>query len=208
MKHYLYAKLGHNSIRDNKVIHVFVFFKLLRWFRSLMHLSMLIQSFSLLCEAKSYWLLTCTAICTSLTSPTNGFISYGPDTSAPFDLGTTATYGCNPGYGLSGGSATRTCTGANSWSGSAPVCLGTIIWCSCRPNTFPQIIVIIITCLFLDPIPNGEITYSPNISPFDVGTTATYSCNTGFYLDGNSARTCSGSGTWDGSTPRCLGMPM
>ena len=31
VKHYLYAKFGHNSIRDNKVIHVFVFFKLLRY---------------------------------------------------------------------------------------------------------------------------------------------------------------------------------
>ena len=47
-------------------------------------------------------------------------------------------------------------------------------------------------------------------SPFDFGTTATYSCNEGYYLQGEDVRTCveDGSGVngiWSGSTPRCAG---
>ena len=62
------------------------------------------------------------------------------------------------------------------------------------------------TCSSLGSLSNGGIAYSPDTtSLFNIGTTATYSCNTGYYLDGNSARTCTGSCTWDGSTPRCLG---
>ncbi len=44
-------------------------------------------------------------------------------------------------------------------------------------------------------------------APFDVGTTATYSCIEGFYLDG-AVRTCEGTereGVWSESEPQCVG---
>ena len=67
-------------------------------------------------------------MCTSLTSPSNGLISYGPDTTSPFNYQTTATYSCNAGYGLSGGDRTRQCvsfgSGDGGWSGTAPTCEG------------------------------------------------------------------------------------
>ena len=68
-----------------------------------------------------------------------------------------------------------------------------------------------ITCTSLNLINNGLITFSPDTtSPFDFGTTASYSCNQGSYLVGNVARTCGGdgsgvAGTWSGSTPVCAG---
>ncbi len=71
--------------------------------------------------------------CSSLTAPTNGRISYAIDTTAPFDFGTTATYQCNPGFGLNRGNRERSCGGLNQlgeWSGVAPTCE--------RKNTYIQ----------------------------------------------------------------------
>ena len=36
--------------------------------------------------------------------------------------------------------------------------------------------------------------------------TATYSCNTGYNLTGDSTRTCQATGNWSGSAPTCVGM--
>ena len=46
---------------------------------------------------------------------------------------------------------------------------------------------------------NGVVTLTGN-SP---GDTATYSCNTGFELNGVENRTCLGSGLWENSPPTC-----
>ena len=58
-------------------------------------------------------------------------------------------------------------------------------------------------------IPNGTITYSPDsTSIFSFSTTATYSCNQGFYPSHTSVRTCTGSGAtsfWGGEEPECVG---
>ncbi len=59
------------------------------------------------------------------------------------------------------------------------------------------------------------ISYSsPDITaPFDLGTAAVYTCNTGFFLEGNMMRSCGGSeasivGAWDGTNPRCSGIEL
>ena len=56
--------------------------------------------------------------CGTLTAPTNGTISFTTTT-----FGSTATYSCNTGYTLSGGSI-RTCQSDGTWSGSVPTCEG------------------------------------------------------------------------------------
>ena len=38
-----------------------------------------------------------------------------------------------------------------------------------------------------------------------VGSTATYSCNTGFNLVGGKTRVCRAGGVWSGKTPDCQG---
>ncbi len=38
-----------------------------------------------------------------------------------------------------------------------------------------------------------------------VGSTATYSCNTGFNLVGDKTRVCRAGGVWSGKTPDCQG---
>ena len=50
---------------------------------------------------------------------------------------------------------------------------------------------------------NGQVNQTAG-TPF--GQTATYSCNTGYNLVGNSTRTCQASGNWSGSAPTCQGM--
>ena len=63
--------------------------------------------------------------CSSLTI-SNGAITYNPNMTSPFDIGTVATYSCNAGFHLSG-SFTRTCVTSGTlgvWTGTAPLCLG------------------------------------------------------------------------------------
>ena len=50
---------------------------------------------------------------------------------------------------------------------------------------------------------NGQATH---IAGTTVGQTATYSCDTGYNLVGNSTRTCQATGEWSGSAPVCEGV--
>ena len=50
---------------------------------------------------------------------------------------------------------------------------------------------------------NGQVDHTVGTS---LGQTATYSCNTGYNLVGNSTRTCQVTGNWSGSAPTCQGM--
>ena len=55
----------------------------------------------------------------------NGFIIYAPDDMADFDIGTVATYECNPGFNLIG-DITRDCVEVDvntaEFNREAPVC--------------------------------------------------------------------------------------
>ena len=48
---------------------------------------------------------------------------------------------------------------------------------------------------------NGRVDYETTL-----GSTATYTCNTGYQLDGDSTRTCQSDETWSGSAPTCTRM--
>ena len=51
---------------------------------------------------------------------------------------------------------------------------------------------------------NGQVSH-PNGTTF--GQKATYSCNTGYNLVGDSTRMCQADGMWSGSEPTCIGEP-
>ena len=53
-----------------------------------------------------------------------------------------------------------------------------------------------------DPV-NGQVNHTAG-TQFEHN--ATYSCNTGYNLVGNSTRTCQASREWHGSAPTCEGM--
>ena len=60
-----------------------------------------------------------------------------------------------------------------------------------------------VDCGNLTDLANGSVKHTPGTT---LGQTATYSCNTGYNLVGDSTRTCQATGNWSGSAPSCPGM--
>ena len=65
------------------------------------------------------------------------------------------------------------------------------------------IILIVVDCGSLTDPANGSVTHTAGTT---FGQTATYSCNTGYNLVGDSTRTCQATGVWSGTAPTCQGM--
>ena len=64
-------------------------------------------------------LSSCLAVdCDPLSAPVNGQVSFPSGTT----LGSNATYSCNIGHNVQGGTPMRTCNSNGDWSGSAPTC--------------------------------------------------------------------------------------
>ena len=127
-------------------------------------------------------------------------------------IGSVATYSCSDGYSLTG-EPTRTCLPTGSWSGSQPSCTGIIciaiieivqracrFECSCVFVFFASVV----DCGALENPVNGLVAYSDTT----FSSTATYSCSTGYTLDGVAMRNCLASGTWSGSQPMCAGPAL
>ena len=103
-------------------------------------------------------------VCPDLTPPTSGAVSYNPVGSRL--LNTVATYRCNTGYVLTGGTTTRTCQSDRTWSGSEPTCQGTDVLlqyatsnvCMCahafaEPQTGLYLSVQVFSVVHLPPLP-------------------------------------------------------
>ena len=61
----------------------------------------------------------------------------------------------------------------------------------------------VVDCSTLTNPANGQVSHTSGTT---FGQTATYSCNTGYNLVGDSTRTCQATGEWSGSTPTCQSM--
>ena len=119
---------------------------------------------------------TCTrVVCSNLPSPANGQVSF----SSGLAVGSRATYTCSSGYVLVG-EESRTCQADGNWSGRAPICR-------------------IVRCGGLNDPSNGQVRITNDVP----GSTATYTCNSGYTLVGGETRTCQNDGTWSGSAPTC-----
>ena len=116
-----------------------------------------------------------TVQCSTLSDPSNGRVSQQGN-----NPGDRASYTCNSGYELVGQS-TRTCQNNGQWSGVAPTCTQIV----CRNLSNP---------------PNGRVTLSIGVF---IGSQATYTCNRGYSLVGDSTRVCQNDGTWTGRAPIC-----
>jgi len=105
-----------------------------------------------------------------------GSIAYSNDGRFP----STATYTCGPGFSLVG-LETRSCASDGNWGGETPVC---------KPNP----------CTPPTNVTNGVVAASNNL---EYPSTATYTCDTGFSLQGPTALSCLPTGAWDRSPPTC-----
>jgi len=123
---------------------------------------------------------TCVGVdCGSLT----GTLSNGEVQHASTRHPNAATYTCNIGYELVG-APTRACSVSATWAGSAPSCRGKTCAAASGPN-------------------NGGVSVS-NGGRYP--STATYTCNTGYELNGDASSACiAATLRWDGATPTCLG---
>ena len=63
----------------------------------------------------------------------------------------------------------------------------------------------VVDCGTLTNPANGQVSHTAGTT---FGQTATYSCNTGYNLMGNSIRTCQATGVWSGSASSCQGTSM
>ncbi|XP_064386521.1 uncharacterized protein LOC135335055 isoform X2 [Halichondria panicea] len=136
---------------------------------------------------------SCSALCDDITL-TNGRVTYGP-TSSPRLEGTTATHNCNFGY-VRFGEEERICQSNRTWSGDVVTCNAII----CPP---------------VADSPYGSISYSPNTSPYLIGTNARYTvtCPPGQERRGDGGRNCFGDGSstmgaWTGTAPICAGQSV
>ena len=64
-------------------------------------------------------------------------------------------------------------------------------------------LILTVDCGNLTDPANGQVNHTGGTT---VGQTATYSCNTGYNLVGDSTRTCQARENWSGSAPTCQGM--
>ena len=68
-----------------------------------------------------YTVNTVPTTCPDLIVPANGMISYNMGTASLRPVDTVATFTCDTGYTLTGGT-TRVCASGGVWSGSPPTC--------------------------------------------------------------------------------------
>ena len=64
------------------------------------------------------------------------------------------------------------------------------------------LLYIAVDCGTLTNPANGQVTYTAGTL---FGQTATYSCDSGYNLVGESVCTCQATGVWSGSVPTCQG---
>ena len=112
--------------------------------------------------------------CPPLSPPSNGKVMFSD--TRPFS---STTYTCDVGFQLIG-SARRICTRALTWSEEDPICIK-------------------LRCPTLLPPSNGHVSLM-GLGPLQ----ASYTCDSGFSLVGQSVRTCEQSGKWSGEPPVCV----
>ena len=146
-------------------------------------------------------------ICGRLYNPMNGRVNFG--SVAP---GSKALYTCDRGYLLFGQSL-HTCQVNGLWSGVTPVCKGKLILISSfnicsieiweiHVSTFTKqscIIYSVVDCGSPSKLISGSVTFFSTI----FGSTATYSCDHGYVMVGQSIHICQVDGNWSGRKPLC-----
>ncbi|XP_078666467.1 polycystin family receptor for egg jelly-like isoform X3 [Branchiostoma floridae x Branchiostoma belcheri] len=132
------------------------------------------------CQADGTWsnpVPTCTPVqCPARAAPANGAVSPTGAVSYP----NSVTFTCNQGYVLNG-TADTTCQTDGTWSNPVPTC--TPVQCPARAAPANGAVS-----------PTGAVPY-PN--------SVTFTCNSGYTLNGVPRPTCQADGTWSHPVPTC-----
>ena len=117
-------------------------------------------------------------------------------------FGETATYSCDTGFTLIG-DTTRTCQATGLWSGNAPTCQRMLqfFW-KLEEHCVTQSLFLstVVDCGTLSDPANGQVSHPSGTTS---GQIATYSCDPGYNLTGESTRMCQVNRTWSGIAPTC-----
>ncbi|KNC54883.1 uncharacterized protein AMSG_12362 [Thecamonas trahens ATCC 50062] len=132
------------------------------------------------CQANQAWTGSDPTCNPAACSPNLSSPLYGSVSSASGVTGQTSTFSCNAGYTLSG-DASRTCQATGSWSNADNQV--------CSP----------LPCPALNAPTNGAVS----ITSGSVGDVASYSCNAGYFLSGETSRTCQVNQVWSSMAPTC-----
>lgn len=152
----------------------------------------------------------------------NGTVNCGEDEDVKFSFGSRCIFNCAKGHRLLG-SSTMTCTSTAEWSEEMPQCEGEdallmpepnqyqllFFLCTHPKNTFPFLMFL---SLSLDSLaiscskPKDEAHLLAHCSgSFRPDSTCSFSCDSGFELQGAAVIQCSEAGTWNTNTPTCKG---
>ncbi|XP_076804760.1 sushi, von Willebrand factor type A, EGF and pentraxin domain-containing protein 1-like [Clavelina lepadiformis] len=126
--------------------------------------------------------------CSNPVAPANGFTS--PRGQTVFGVGTFVTFGCNRGFEFRG-DQTSLCQANGQFSPYSN---------ECRRRAPPGPVR---ACPAPIAPPNGN--FGPNQVLWTTGNTVTYTCNTGFVLNGSPIATCQADGTYTSNPPTCQG---
>ena len=142
--------------------------------------------------------LTKTAVtCPDIHPPSNGKIHISGNIP-----GSITQYQCNDGYRLTE-TAQRTCQYDGRWNGKAPTCTRKLNIDSENTNSeIHNVCIAAIKCPYLQIPLNGIVRVSGTI----MGSSADYTCNSGFKLIGIAWRKCQDNGEWSGEPPTCQGI--
>ncbi|XP_078682413.1 E-selectin-like [Branchiostoma floridae x Branchiostoma belcheri] len=136
------------------------------------------------CQADGTWshpVPTCSPRqCPALTAPPFGVLR--PIGARSYQ--DTVTFECDQGYTLNGATS-ATCQADETWSNPVPTC--TPVQCPARAAPANGAVT-----------PTGAVSYPNGV---------TFTCNSGYTLNGQATPTCQADGTWSHPAPTCQGRP-
>ncbi|XP_032660806.1 P-selectin-like isoform X2 [Chelonoidis abingdonii] len=120
--------------------------------------------------------------CPALATPGRGRLNC-THWHGDFTYNSTCTFSCEMGF-VRNGSETLECTALGQWTGHPPLCEA-------------------VKCPVLDSPGRGRLNCSHWHGDFTYNSTCTFSCETGFVLNGSEKLECTALGQWTEQTPRC-----
>ena len=109
-------------------------------------------------------------------------------------MGTVAAYTCPPEYEQVGGSSLRACVPDGIWNGTEPSCG--------KSQCTHSGCMLALNFYIINSVCNISLVRRPLNSDVSIhGSTATYTCDTGYLLVGSQSRTCRVD--WTSSEPYC-----